>query len=190
MILQKSKYLFFFLLILIYGCGASNTSVFKNDVELGPVVYSNKEYGITMRLPSGWEILKENECNCTKVWIVRNDYGASLNLSRIYLDHITNEEIQKAPIEILLAYIKTLKAAEMNGRFAQIGKNELFKIGSRDYGAIIYYGKNNMPVRSIIFKHKNYFYQFDAYVTEPGIGNKLLPDEVYSIQNAVLASVE
>lgn len=190
MILQKSKYLIFFLLILLYGCGASNTSVFKNDVKLSPVVYSNKEYGITLRLPAGWEAIKENDCNCTKVWIVRNDYGASLNLTRIYLDYITNEEIKKAPIEILLAYIKTLKAAEMNGRFAQIGKNELFKIGSRDYGAIIYYGKNNMPVRSVIFQHKNYFYQFDAYVTESGIGNKLLPDEVYSIQNEVLVSIE
>ena len=57
---------------------------------------------IKVNIPQGWFFTQDNENERLDLWLVREDYGASINLTPINLDEKLNREIAEAGIQIMV----------------------------------------------------------------------------------------
>ena len=176
----------FFLSLLLFACSSVKNSIYKNDFRLTSQKAFSRDSSYSILVPQGWFASFDNDCNCSDIFLVRQDLNAALSILQI--NYKTNSEFNLVKNK-LINYSKIMKEAELKNKLIEIGKPEFFNIGNIQCAAYQYYNNASLPIRTILYKFDNRYFELNAYVTESGLKNNLIPADLYNAQNTILETL-
>jgi len=119
------------------------------------------------------------------LWLVKNDYSATLNFVALNVDSLTMKEIQSDEIKFVVEFSKAFKKAKYGKTFGGFVKQETFEMNKKKFSAYEYLDDAKRNIRVVVFKSGNKFYELSAI---PVKTQNL--QELYKIQNSVLSSID
>jgi hypothetical protein len=168
------------------GCGGGNTSLYNSDYPLTNETAKSKTSKLAVQLPSGWYSADDNECNCMDLWLVKNDYSATLSFIPLNIDaDAIKNEAGMSELEAVLSISKTFKKAKYGSSLKSFINEEFFTINNSQFAAYEYSDSQKRLTRVIVLKYNNKFYELTAL---PIKGQDA--QELYKIQNSVLSSLK
>jgi len=172
---------------LFFACSSANKSIYNNDFQLTSQRAFSRDSSYSILVPQGWFYSFDNDCNCSDIFLVRQDLNASL--SNLQINYKTNSDFDLIKNK-LLDYSKIMKEAELKNKLIEIGKPEFFNIGNIQCAAYQYYNNESLPVRTVLYKFDNRYFELNAYITEDGLKNKIIPADLYNAQNTILGTLK
>jgi len=171
------------IVVILFSCSGGSPSMdFSAELLSKQKAYS-KISNIYVNLPIGWFIAEDNECNCTDLWLVKNDYSVSIAFKKINMaDSVLCKDEEE--IEKITFYSKAFVRARLGKDFKYFHGEETFELNGKIFSAYQYQNEKNQTIRTAVFKHYNMFYECEAVSKKSGA-----TDELYSVQNAVLSTL-
>lgn len=169
--------------MLIQSC-AGISSIYKFDYPLTSEIAKAKSSSLSVKIPKGWSAVDDNECKCTDLWLVKDDYSATLNFVILNLDSLTTVEIRNDNINSLVQLSKAFVKAKCGNEFKGFTNDESFEINKNKFAAYQYVDEKMRNIRVIIFKSGRQYYELSAIPVKI----KNLSD-LYNTQNSLLASI-
>lgn len=168
----------------IYSCSGSTSSFYNSDYPLTNETAYSRTKILSVKVPQEWFVAEDNEFQSIDLWLVKDDYTATLNLTVINLDSLAREEIKNKGLEKVSSYSKAFVRARLGKTFSGFSNEEVFEIGNNQYAAYQYIDNEKRNIRVIVFQHNQNFFEFSAIPN--GLENL---NELYRIQNSVLSSI-
>jgi hypothetical protein len=200
-ILRSSLFTLILILIFIYSilnissCAGPSAvtekeSIYPSDYPLTEDLAYSLSSDLTVRIPQGWTAAEDNDCKCIDLWLIRNDFSATLNLVTYEVD----DEIRKAAIngklDTLVYFSKKLKRIKLKNGFKQETEDEFFKLNDKDFAAYEYIGDEDLPIRIVVFQFQGRIFELSAMPAQK-VGKGIIDtEELFTIQQAVLASIK
>jgi hypothetical protein len=177
-------------LILITSCAPTKKLLlYPTDYPLTDDISYSVSSDLQMKIPEGWFTAEDNECKCIDLWLIKDGFSASLNLMPVKYDSLLLKNVAVDEFQILFNYSKELKKAELKDKFIQMKEDDFFEINGVNFAAYEYQGDEGLPIRVVVFKYKNRYFEFSA-VPAQKIGKAAIdPNELFKVQQAVLASI-
>lgn len=175
-------------IFLFISCSSSQNSIYGTDHQLSneKILVDGLYY---INVPVGFFIPENNIPKGFEFWLMNRDYNSSLSLVKINIDSPSKAAISENPLKHVLTYSKTLRRAEIGNSFSSIGKEEYFSLNNIEFAASEYIGKDGLPIRLVVFKYQNNFYELSASITNRGLSGDEISYDLYSAQNALLSSI-
>lgn len=177
--------------LLLWSCAATPPTADKTVKTEYPLT-KNIAYSLSstlqLHVPAGWFTSEDNECNCIDIWLIRDDFSATINLMTLETDTI-QDETPKDEIARLLTVSKEKRSAKLSDRFIQIKEDEFFVISERQYAAYEFQGDEGLPVRVVVFRYKDKYFEMSAMPASEVGGRPVNPTELFEVQKAVLSSI-
>lgn len=181
----RSLKIFSFLSILIFiqSCGGIS-SIYNFNYPLTSETAKTKSSELSLKIPIGWSAIEDNECKCTDLWLVKDDYSATLNFVTLNLDSVTTNDIRNDEINSLVQLSKAYVKAKHGNEFKGFTNDEIFEINKNKFAAYQYMDEKMRNIRVIILKSGKKYYELSAIPVK----TKNLTD-LFSTQNSVLTSI-
>ncbi len=151
------------------------------------IAYSQSS-DLTLNIPKGWFTSEDNDCKCIDLWLIRDDFSATLNLVTLTMENIPKDEDNI--LDSLLQQSKNEKKAKLKNSFRILGEDKYFTINEKEFASYQYEGNEKMPIQIIVFSHQNHFYELSAVPASDVGKGKINPDELFKVQKAVLTSIK
>ena len=139
---------------------------------------------LSVKIPQGWFTVEDNENKLIDLWLVKDDYSATLNFIALNIDSLTMKEIQSDEIKSVIEFSKIFKKAKYGKSFGGFVNQENFEINKKKFSAYEYLDEAKRNIRVAVFKSDGRFYELTAI---PVKTQNL--QELYKIQNSVLSSI-
>ncbi len=139
---------------------------------------------LSVKIPQGWFTAEDNENKLIDLWLVNDDYSATLNFIALNVDSLTMKEIQNDEIKSVVEFSKAFKKAKYGKTFGGFVNQETFEINKKKFSAYEYFDDAKRNIRVVVLKTGNKFYELTAI---PVKTQNL--QELYKIQNSVLSSI-
>lgn len=175
--------LFSFFLIQFFSC-SSITSIYKFEGTLSDKKTKSKYSDLTVYIPINWFIAEDNLFN-TDIWLVKNDYSASIKFSKINVSYDSSIVIDSNYLDKLISMEMDLIKFEIGKSFKGFSNKEKFEMNGKTFSAFEFVDKNNYPTRIVLFDYNNIFYE--SIATSHNIYDY---KEVFSHQNLLLKSIQ
>jgi hypothetical protein len=178
------------ILSLLFLAGCSSVPYEANYPMTDEVVKSLNE-DVQIRVPKGW-FATTDESNAPNllVWLVREDYGATMAISEIKADARTRRQLERRGLEALAEVSFALKSERAKGKAEMVAKPKEFKIDDRKFCSYEYStDKRKTIVRVVVFDTGKHFYDF-AVVPSEKEGAKVDPKSLFIIQQSVVNSMQ
>jgi hypothetical protein len=146
---------------------------------------------VQLKVPKGW-FATADESNAPNllVWLVREDYGATMAISEIKADETTRKQLERKGLEALAAISFALKAERAKGKAELVVKAKEFKLNGRKFCSYEYSTDGRKTViRVVVFDTGKHLYDF-AVVPAEKEGVKFDPQNLFTIQQSVLNSMQ
>ncbi len=170
--------------VVLSSCSTGITSLYTSDYPLSDEKAYSKTSNIYVNLPRDWFVAEDNECNCTDLWIVKNDYSASISFRKINPTKAVLDALGENEIEKVAEYDKIFIRIKLGKGFDKFSNEETFQVGSNTFTAFQYTNDKNQQVRVVVFKHYDKFYESEA------VANRYKDlSELFGIQNSVLSTL-
>jgi hypothetical protein len=170
--------------LFLYSCSVGVSSLYNHDHKLTTERAFSTISNLSVTIPEGWFAAEENECNCLDIWLVKNDYSATLNFGQLFIDDkvltLSNENELKQAAEFSKVFIK----AKMGKNFTSFLNEEHFKIGNYGFYAFEFRNEENRIIRIVVFKHREKFFELKAIPAK-----EISTKELFIVQNSVLSSI-
>ncbi len=176
---------FVLMISFLISCAASSTSIYDLDYPLTNEIARSKTSIMYVKIPQGWFVADDNECNCIDLWLVKEDYSATINFITINIDSATSQKIKENKLESITAISKTFIKAKYGKNFKGFFNEELFSIRKNKFSAYQYVNENQQTVRVVLFIYDGKFYEVKAIHVKTDN-----PLEVFKVQNSVLSSIK
>jgi hypothetical protein len=174
------------ILLSISGCGGSNASMYNSDYPLTNELVKSRTSKLSAKIPTGWFAADDNECNCIDLWLIKNDYSATLSFISLNIDSTAvKEEASKSELEKVLSISKTFKKAKYGSSLKTFSNEEFFANEKNQFAAYEYMDSQNRLTRVVLFRYNNKYYELTAVPVKDQPSQ-----ELYKIQNAVLSSIK
>lgn len=147
-------------------------------------IAKSKSLLLSVKVPSGWFIAEDNENKLIDLWLVKDDYSATLNFIALNIDSLTSKKIRNDEIKSVVEFSKMFKKAKYGRTFGGFVNQETFEINKKKFSAYEYSDDVKRNIRVVVFKIGDKFYELAAF---PVKTQKL--QELYKIQNSVLSSI-
>jgi len=170
-------------MLLIQSC-AGISSIYQFDYPLTSEIVKAKSSSLSIKIPKGWSAVDDNECKCTDLWLVKDDYSATLNFVILNLDSLTTNEIRNDDINSLVKLSKAFVKAKYENNFKGFTNDESFEINKNKFAAYQYIDEKMRSIRVIILKSGRQYYELSAI----SIKTKNLKD-LFNTQNSLLTSL-
>ncbi len=179
---------FFIFIFLFYSCGPSLESAFDFDYPLSNKRISSRINNLTLKIPEGWFSVEDNEKNILDIWMVKDDYSATIGL--VPLNYHDNSKSENAYEEVkkLIGYSKYFKRIESKDTLKESGE-EVFEINNRLFGAYLVKSPKNFSERIVVFNYRDTSFELTARCEKPELCDSTAVVELYRIQNSVLTSI-
>lgn len=175
-----------FSLLSLTGCGGGNASMYNSNYHLTNEIVKSKTSMLTVKIPAGWYAADDNECNCIDLWLIKNDYSATLSFISLNVDSTAvKEESGKSELETVLSISKTFKRAKYGNSLKAFTNEEFFTNDKNQFAAYEYIDSQNRATRVVVLKYNNKFYELTAAPVKDQPAQ-----ELYKIQNTVLSSIK
>ncbi len=176
-------------ILVVGGCSSGRGISEYSRVLTNETVKANTT-GLKIKVPAGWYTSVDNENNYSDLWILKDDRSETMNFTRLNIDGAAIKEAGGDELEAALKYSREFKKISLGKDYGETGSAEMADYGNTKCAIYIYKNKYGAPIRTAVFKYGNQFYELTA-APAPGNGAKLFnAEELYFIQDAVLASVE
>jgi hypothetical protein len=179
------KYLSIIVFVFLFSCGGGVASIYETDYPLSKEIAYSKTSNLYVNLPSGWFTAEDNEYNCTDLWIVKDDYSESIAFKKINLDDDVLKEIGGTGLDKITFYSKTFARVKLGKDFKNFYNEEFFEINGKTFAAYEYLNKNQIPVRVVLFRQYDKYYESEAISKDADIIH-----ELFKIQNTVLSTLK
>jgi hypothetical protein len=113
--------------MLIQSCGGIS-SIYNFNYPLTSETAKSKSSALSVKIPKGWSVIEDNECKCTDLWLVKDDYSATLNFVALNLDSLTTDNIRSDEINSLVQFSKSFIKAKYGNEFKGFTNEEMFEI--------------------------------------------------------------
>jgi hypothetical protein len=174
----------------IFLAGCSSVPYEANYPMTEEVVRSLND-DLQLRVPKGWfATTDENNAPNLLVWLVREDYGATMAISEIKADAAARKQLTRKGLEALAEMSFALKSERAKGKAELVVKPKEFKLDGRKYCSYEYStdGRKTL-VRVVVFDTGKHFYDFTVVPAEKQ-GTKVDPQNLFLIQQSVLSSLQ
>jgi len=105
-----TRALLFLLTLLLFGCG-SGSRVVTPSLHAG--YFPSRDGALQYRLPVGWfDATADSQATAHAIWLMRNDYGASITVDEIRLDAAARKEIERGGLLQLAQLVMALTTGE------------------------------------------------------------------------------
>ncbi len=189
------------LLLLLAGCGGGEKAVVKKEPEFPKYRYaavgdlareyvSTSDGALRVLRPEGW-LRTSDPKNAPSIllWLVREDYSASLSFSPIKMDPGLYQTLRKENLTAVAKVSLSLKERNAEDSVTIVQPVELFKVGGRICAAYEYRIAAAEPViRVVVFDTGSRFMEcvlYPASVSVTPAENRRL----FELQQAVLSSL-
>lgn len=180
---------FYFVLLfsatfLITACSSGLTSIYDFDYPITKTRAKSISGNLNAQIPVGWFVAEDNENNITDLWIIKDDYSATIKFVSISL----NEKMMKSSAEDILSRIVELNKILIKSKYGKSFKgftNEEQFGDSPVFYAYQYLDDKNIPVRVVVFNLGANYFESKAL----GV-NSVNPTEIFKAQNSILASIK
>jgi hypothetical protein len=169
--------------MLIQSCGGIS-SIYNFNYPLTSETAKAKSSALSVKIPKGWSVIEDNECKCTDLWLVKDDYSATLNFVVFNLDSLTTDNIRSDEINSLVQLSKAFIKAKYGNEFKGFTNEEKFEINKNKFAAYQYLDERMRNIRVIILKSGKKYYELSAIPVK----TKNLTD-LFNTQNSVLNSI-
>jgi len=176
----------FLLLIIVfvfYSCGSSPSNYIALQ-QLSDNTAFSKTSKLYVKLPKGWFVAEENDCNCTELWIVKHDYSESITFKKINVDEETKKNISENKIQLIAGYNKIFLQTKFGKANIEFIDEKPFELNGNLFSAYTYKNPSEQIIRVVVFKHDDNIMESEA-VSKNGSNS----DELFMIQNAVLSTL-
>jgi len=184
-IIIRSVYTFFVLvplLIVLSSCSSGLSSVYDFDY---PLTTKSNSTRLQIQIPQGWFVAEDNEFMLTDIWLVKEDYLATIKFVAVTLDDETAESFASDELGKVVELNKVLLKAKLGKNFKGFTNEETFNSNSTVFSAYQYLDEKDEPVRTVVFKNDSKFYEVTAFALKSAN-----PTEIFKAQNSVLASLK
>ena len=200
---RKSNFFYFslyiinfaFLIFLFSGCATSkkvseNVSAYPADYPLTENIAYSSSTDLTVNIPQGWSTAEDQQCKCIDLWLIRNDFSATLNLVTYEVSDTIRKKTIEGKLDTLLSYSKQEKKSKLKEDFKQAGDDEYFNINGRPFAAYEYIGDEGLPIRVVVFQYQGRIFELSAMPAKDVGGGKVDTEELFKVQQSVLSSVK
>lgn len=176
---------FFILLVILDACSSNLSSLYDSNFTLTNEIAKAKSSQLSVKIPQDWFTAEDNENKLIDLWLIKDDYSATLNFVALNVDSLTMKEIQSDEIKFVVEFSKAFKKAKYGKTFGGFVKQETFEMNKKKFSAYEYLDDAKRNIRVVVFKSGNKFYELSAI---PVKTQNL--QELYKIQNSVLSSID
>ncbi|MCU7490366.1 MAG: hypothetical protein HF309_09005 [Ignavibacteria bacterium] len=168
---------------------------------VGSAVYPNADYpltndtvysassDLTFRIPRGWTRAESGENKTLDLWLIRDDFSATLNLVALSADSIFRAQAVEDSLLFALNYSRQLKINRMGAGYKAAREDEFFNFNQKRFGAYEYEGTEGLPVRVVVFTYKGRYFELSAVPTQ-SIGQiKVDPKDLFRVQQSLIATI-
>ncbi|MHB8904940.1 MAG: hypothetical protein ACYC4T_06990 [Melioribacteraceae bacterium] len=177
--------LIIFTLLLLTSCSGSRSSIYNSDIPLTKEIAKSKSSQLSIRIPQGWFSAEDNENNLIDLWLIKDDYSATLNFVAMNLDSVTVKDIGGDEINNLVRLSELFRKAKYGKAIQKFSNQEIFEINKKQFAAYEYEDNSKRLIRVVVFSYGTKFYELSAI---PVKTQNL--QELYKIQNSVLSSID
>lgn len=178
-------YFFISFSLLISGCASSLSSVYDFDYPLTTKTAKSNSTRLQIQIPQGWFVGEDNEFKTTDIWLIKEDYSATIKFVAISLDDETTDNFASDELGKIVELNKVLLKAKLAKNFKGFTNEETFSSSSTVFSAYQYLDEKDEPVRTVVFKNDSKYYEVTAFALKSAN-----PAEVFKAQNSVLASLK
>ncbi len=115
LVLLRSSLLPFLLALLLSSSGCGTVSP-PASVVLHAPVFTSRDGILHYRLPAGWfDVTADSQATGKAVWLVRNDYAATLTVREMYVDSAAREELHRQGLTSIARMTARLEAGSKAG---------------------------------------------------------------------------
>lgn len=179
------KYLLLLSITILSACAGGVNSLYFSDYPLTTGKVSSQSGSFSVLLPKGWFIAEDNELRINEIWLIKEDYSASISFIPINVDSSTASQLAAGGLQELKRLNIAFRKAKIGNKPVSIFNEELFQINSNDFLAYEYPDENNAKIRVVLFKFEGKFYECSAI---PASAQNL--EELFNIQNTLLTSIQ
>ncbi len=170
-------------LLLLVKCASSFSSVYESGSPLSSSVAKSGLTPLSVNIPQGWFVAEQDGSFAEDIWLIRDDYKASIKFVHLKIDSLTKESIKENELARMVGFSKTFSRLKLNKSSLQFVNEEEFEIDYRNFYAYEYADNFNNRVRVVVFMYGNNYYECIA------VPLKEEASEVYKVQNSALASL-
>jgi hypothetical protein len=173
---------------LLAGCASVP---YEANYPMTDEVVKSLNEDVQIKVPKGW-FATTDESNAPNllVWLVREDYGATMAISEIKADASTRRQLERKGLEALAEISFALKSERAKGKAEMVVKPREFKVDGRKFCSYEYStDRRKTIVRVVVFDTGKHLYDF-AVVPAEKEGVKTDPKNLFIIQQSVLNSMQ
>lgn len=145
---------------------------------------------LTFRIPRGWTRAEAGENKMLDLWLIRNDFSATLNLVALSADSIFKSQAAEDSLLFALNYSRQLKINRIGAGFKAVREDEFFNFNKKRFGAYEYEGTEGLPVRVVIFTYNGRYFEFSAVPTQSVGQAKVDPKDLFRVQQSLIATIK
>ncbi|HEX3072907.1 MAG TPA: hypothetical protein VHP30_04785 [Ignavibacteriales bacterium] len=192
--IRKALLLFFCaaLAIFMYACAAAEVKpLYTSDYPLTDDFAYSLSTDFSVRIPEGWFTSEDNECKCIDLWLIRDDFSATISFAAIdFLSSGPLNQTQEDVMKEAVLYSKAQRMAKLQDKFTPYETDEYFKIRGEQYAAYQYIGDEGLPIRVVLFSYKGRYFEASAIPTQQVGSGIVTPAELFRIQQTVISSIK
>ena len=177
----------FLFLINMFGCSSAKNTIKKNDnVTLTKNYYNSESSHLLIKIPSGWNKIKDNSEKLFDFWIVSPQKKSSIVFIPITIENKLNNK--EDVINFLNESNKKIKRSSKDN-FVLLEEIKLQKVNNLFVKGFIYKEGANIK-RTIVLGNGKRFYESLAYFNKNYNPTNDEVKNLFKLQNLVLSTVE
>ena len=173
------------ILTIFSSCSGGLSSVYNFDYPLTEKTVKSNSSLVEVKIPLGWFVAEDNEHNSTDLWLVKDDYSATIKFILISFNDYGSRSTPVNQLEKVVSLTKIMIKTKFGKAFKGFTNEEVIEDGTLRYYAFQYADDKNFPVRTIIFKSDSKYCEVTAYPLAPSNFA-----EIFNAQNSLLASIK
>ena len=195
---QMKRYLTNIVLVLLmvsaWACSSSRESIYKSDFPLMNEYANSTNEELSVKIPEGWLAVDENKNHSIDLWLVKEDFSATISFTPIHVDDSTYDEIKSSESEndlsLALDYSKTFRKAVLGDKFKPVLKDEYFELDNRPFAAYQFTDSNSLPARVVVFRYGRFYYEVSANFSDKKAAGSFSSEELFRVQNSILSTLK
>lgn len=145
---------------------------------------------LTFRIPRGWVRAEAGQKEPIDLWLIRNDFSATLNLVALSADSIFKGQPAEDSLALALNFSRQLKINRLGQGYKALREDEYFNFNKKRFGAYEYEGTEELPVRVVVFTYKGKYFEFSAVPTQSVGQGKVDPKDLFRVQQSLIATIK
>ena len=172
--------------IILFSCSGPS-SLYKFDTELTSDKANSKTTDLSVSIPRGWFTAEDNHDKKIDLWLIKDDYSATISFVRINPDKESLTGSKRNGIKKIKEYSILNNKLIQRDKFIDLLKNETFELNDREIEVYQFTGSKYL-YRTAVFPYENVYYECIASI-KPDVSQENIA-QIFSTQNSVLKSIK